>query len=308
MLKTRSVLLAKTEVTYNTDSAPVAGTDAILVENLSISYEGARKADRSATRPSLGKLKSLFAGTLIGVSFDVEIKGSGAAGTAPEIAPLLRACACTESIIGSTSVAYTPASTAHQSVTFYLFEDGLRYVMTGARGKVTCALGVATAGKLSFNFVGHLVGPTDVALPSPTYNAQVPVVVINAPFTIDSFAAVITKLDFDLGIEIAQLDNIAAADGYGVMTITGRNVSGSIDPEATLVASYDWITKWKSSASYALTTGVIGATAGNRYKVDMPAVVYTEIGFGDRSGVVSRSVKFQAVETTGDNEFTLIFT
>lgn len=308
MLKTRSVLLAKEETVYNTDPVPVAGTNAILVENLSISYDGARKADRMPVRPSLAKLKSLYAGTLIGVSFDVEIKGSGTAGTAPELGVLLKSCGCTETVVAVTSVAYTPASSGHKSLTMYLFEDGLRYVMTGARGKVTGELATANKGKLSFNFVGHLVGPTDVALPTPTYNSAVPPVVIGAPFTMDSYAAIISKVDFDLGLAITQPDNIAAADGYGQITITGRAVSGSVDPEATLVAAYDWVTKWKSSASYALTTGVIGATSGNRYKLDMPAVVYSEIGAGDRSGILTRSVKFQAVESVGDDDFALTFT
>ena len=307
MLKTRSVLLAKAESTYNTDAVPVVGTNAILVENLAISYE-ARRAERSPVRPSLAKLKSLYAGALVSLSFDVEIKGSGAAGTAPELGVLLLGCGCAETIVPATSVTYKPASSSHSSLTFYVFEDGLRYIITGARGAPTGSLQTAQVGKLSFTFVGHFSGPTDVAVPTPTYNSAVPPVVINAPFTIDSYAAVISKIDFDLGNEVAKPDNIAATDGYGQITITGRAVTGSIDPEATLVATYDWVTKWKSSAGYALTSGLIGSVAGNRYTLTMPAVVYTELGAGDREGILTREIGFSATESTGDDEFSLVFT
>ncbi|MEK9725757.1 MAG: hypothetical protein VW405_20055, partial [Rhodospirillaceae bacterium] len=93
MLKTRHVLLAEIESAYNTDPTPTAADNAILVENLSWSYAGARMADRSgAVKPGLVPLKNLYAGTLMEVSFDCEIKGSGSAGTAPAFGPLLRAC------------------------------------------------------------------------------------------------------------------------------------------------------------------------------------------------------------------------
>lgn len=308
MLKTRSVLLAKAEITYNTDPVPTAGANAILVENLALSWDGARRAERMPARPSLGKVKSLHAGTLLQLSFDVEIKGSGAAGTAPELGVLLQGCGFGETIVPATSVAYAPASSGHKSLTFYVYEDGLRYVVSGARGQVTGSLQTAMAGKLSFTFTGHVTGPTDIALATPTYNSALPPVVINAPFSIDSYSAVISKLDFDMGLEVGKPDSIAATDGYGQIQITGRAVTGSVDPEATLVAAYDWVSKWKSSAGYALTSGVIGATAGNRYALTMPVVVYTELGNGDREGILTRDLKFMATESAGDDELVLTFT
>lgn len=308
MLKTRAVLLAKVESVYNTDSVPVEGTNAILVENLAFSYDGARMAERAATRASLGKLKPIFAGTLGQLTFDVEIKGSGAAGTAPELGVLLKGCGFAETVVASTSVAYKHASSSHSSLSMYFFEDGLRYILTGARGMVTMSLQTGATGKLSFTFVGHVATPTDVALASATYNATVPSPVIAGAFAIDSYSAVISKLDCDWGIEVAKPDNLSASDGYGQIQITGRNVTGSVDPEATLVAAYDWVTKWKSSAAYALTTGAIGATAGNKYTVTMPAVTYTELAAGDREGILTRDLKFVAAESSGDDEVAITFT
>jgi Phage tail tube protein len=308
MLKTRAVLLAKVEGTYGTDSVPVAATNAVLVENLAFGYEGTRMAERAPVRPSLGKVKPIFAGQLGQLTFDVELKGSGAAGTAPELGPLLTGCGFSETIVAVTSVTYKHASSGHTSLTFYFFEDGLRYIMTGARGSVSLSLQTGATGKLSFTFVGHIASPTDVALAVPTYSAIVPAPVIAGAFSLDSYSAIISKLDVDWGIEVAKPDNLSAADGYGQIQITGRNVTGSVDPQATLVAAYDWIAKWKSSAAYALTTGTIGAAAGNRYAVTMPAVTYTEINAGDHEGILTRELKFVAAESAGDDEVSLAFT
>lgn len=311
MLTTRSVLLAEVEVTYNTDPTPSESTNAILVENLKHGFAGARMADRSkAVRPQFAPLKNLYAGALYEVSFDVEIKGSGTAGTAPEWGVLLQACGMEETVVAVTSVTYTPTSdpTDHKSVTFYVFEDGLRYKITGARGSFTASLAVANAGKLSFKFTGHLVGPADVALAAPTYGSTVPPVVIGAAFAIDSYSAVISKFDFDLGITVATPDNLSASDGYGEIRITGMAPTFTIDPEATLVATYDWVTKWKSSAAYAVSTGTIGSTAGNRYAVTAPAAVYSEVGNGDRAGIITREIKGQLVDTTGDNFISIALT
>lgn len=310
MLKTRAVVLAKIETTYNTDPTPTAGANAILVENLTHTFEGARRADRNVVKPGFAPLKSLYAGSLISISFDAEIKGSGTAGTAPEIGVLLRACGMTETVVAVTSVTYAPTSTPslHESATFYLYEDGLRYKLTGARGTFTTSLAVAQKGLMSFKFTGHLVGPADVALVSPTYNATVPTVMVGVAFAIDSYSAVITKLDIDPGLVLAMADNIAASDGYGEIRLTGSAPTFTIDPEAALVAAYDWVTKWQSSASYAMTTGTIGSTAGNRYAITAPAAVYSEIGNGDRSGVLSREIKGQLVDTTSDNWISIAFT
>lgn len=308
MLKTRAVLLAKVEATYNTDSVPVAGTNAVLVENLSFSYDGVRMAERMPVRSSLGKVKPIYAGALGQLTFDVELKGSGAAGTAPELGPLLRGCGFSETLVAVTSATYKHASSAHASLSFYFFEDGLRYIMTGARGSVSLSMQTGATGKLSFTFTGHIANPTDVALATATYNATVPAPVIAGAFSLDSYSAIIAKLDCDWGIEIGKPDNLSASDGYGEIQITGRNVTGSVDPEATLVAAYDWIAKWKSSAAYALATGTIGTVAGNRYALTMPAVTYTEIGPGDREGILTRELKFVAAESAGDDEASLAFT
>lgn len=311
MLKTRHVLLAKAEVTYNTDPTPTAGSNAILVENLAYSYAGARAADRSgAVKPGLVPLKNLYAGSLLEITFDVEIKGSGSAGTAPEFGPLLKACGMKETVLVS-SVQYNPASnpTDHGSATIWLYEDGIRYKVTGCRGSFTMSLQTAQVGKMSFRMVGHLSNRADASLVTPTLSSVVPPVLVGVPFVVDSYSAVITKFELDPGITVATPDNIAASDGYGEIRVTGHAPTFTIDPEATVLATYDWVAKWQANNAAIITVGTVGSTGGNQYSIGGPAAVYSEVGNGDRDGIITREIKGQLVDdAAADDAWAIIFT
>lgn len=291
---------------YGADAAPAA-SDAVLVENIQWDNRGRRMVDRPAIRSSLGTLKQVYGGSLIGMRFDVEIKGSGAAGTAPEFGQLLRACRKGETIVVSTSVTYKPVSASQEEGSLYYYEDGKLWKLLGVRGNVTGNLRTGGVGKLSFDLVGHLTGPTDAGLVTPSYDSTVPPALINVPFTIDSYAAVIEALSWDLGNVIAMPPSIAAADGYGEISITSRDVNGTFDPEAVLVATKDFMGQFKSGAAMNLTTGVIGATAGNRYQVTMPAISYRDISPGNREGIRTYNNAFGAAEVSGDDELSLVF-
>ncbi len=310
MLDKRAVLLAKDEVTYNTDSVPVAATDAILIEDLAWAFASQRMYQQNPVRASLGKLKPVYAGALISVSGKCEMKGSGVAGTAPEIAPLLRASGWAETISAGVSVTYKPVSAqaSHKSSTQYFYDDGLLLKMTGCRGKCSFDLSVGKAAMASFEFTGHFVSLTDVALPSAVYDSAVPPMLVNVPFTVGGYAAVISKLAFDLGIELSIPESIAAADGYGEIQITGRLPTGSFNPLRVTKATKDFIADWQSSAALALDSGVIGSVAGNKLQVTMPKITYVDIARGNQNNVGTYENKFQAAENAGDDEISMVFT
>ena len=310
MLDRRAVILVKDEVTYNTDSVPVAGTDAIMSEDFKWAFVSSRMHQRRPVRASLAAMKPIYAGTLISVSGKTEIKGSGAAGTAPEIAPLLRASGWAETISGGVSVTYKPTSVqaSIKSSSMYFYDDGLLLKITGARGKTNVDLAVGSVGYLNWEFTGHFVSVTDVALPSATYDSTAPSPLLSVPFAADAYSAVISKLAFDLGAEISTDESIAAADGYGEVMVVGRQVTGSFDAARVTKATYDFIGKWQSGAVIALDTGVIGGTAGNKYQITMPAITHTEVGRGARNNIGTYEMKFAAAENTGDDEVSIVFT
>lgn len=307
MLTNREVIAVKIESTYNTDPTPNPSTDAVLIENVSFSYTGQRMVERPAIRTSLGGLKPLYGGSLGQITFDCEIKGSGAAGTAPELDALYQACGLGATVVASTSVTYKPASVNHKSVTIYYYQDGKLRKLTGCRGEVTFKLAVGNKAMASFTMTGHTSAPTDVALPTAAYDSTVPAVMINTGFTVDSYSAIIDTLEFSLGNQISTPANIAAVDGYGEVRIGKRQVQGSFDPEEVLVATYDFDAKWRTGAAMALSTNQIGS-AGNRFQVTMPSITYIDVGQGDRDGTRTLQIPFRAMESTGDDELSLIFT
>lgn len=309
MLVTREVLGVKIESVYGTDSVPTAAADAMLVEDLNFTFADARMHERNPVKPTFGSLGDLYAGALIEITGRVEIKGSGVAGTPPEIDPLLRACGMGVTNVPATSDTYAPVSDGQESVSVYLFEDGLRYNILGCRGMLNLACEIGQPGMLDFTLKGHFSGPTDVALPTPTFNATAPVVAHGMPFVTDGFSANISGLNMDFGNQFGVPDDLTAADGFGEVHIVGpRRVIGGFDPLATLVADYDWVSKWQADNAASMTTGVIGSVAGNRWQLTCPLTQYREIGRGDNNGIRSRDIGFLAQETSGDDEWSLVFT
>lgn len=309
MLTNREVILAKVETVYGTDIVPVEGTDAVLVENPAWANEGLRMNERPAVRANINMLQHVYGGRLATITFDVELKGSGTAVDAPpEMGVLLRGCGFLETINAAVDVTYTPASTGHESLTIYYFQDGVRYIILGCRGNVSFNLEAGAIGKASFSFTGHVALPTDVALASPTYDGVVPVANISVPFDLGGYSAIINALSWDMSNTIATPPDISASDGYSEVQLTQRDVNGSFDPEAVVVATDFPLQDLEQGNTLALDTGVIGGTAFNKYQVTMPAIYYRDVSPGDRDGVRTLDTPFGAAESTGDDEVTIVFT
>ena len=144
LLSRKRLLLAKLETTYGTDPTPVVGSDAILVRNIEVTPLEVDTVNRELIRPFLGQADQLLAQQRVLINFEVELAGSGSAGTAPAYGPLLQACRCTETVVSSTSVTYAPNSAAPpKSATIYFHNDGVLHKATGGRCPFTrdCEVG-----------------------------------------------------------------------------------------------------------------------------------------------------------------------
>lgn len=307
MLTRKAVVLAKAEVTYNTDPTPDGTNDAMLVTAPDLRVEG-EMLTRDYVKASLSPLGHVIGKKKCTLSFETELKGSGAAGTAPETGVLFRACGMDETIVAVTSVTYDPLSDAQESCTFYVFLDGLRHVITGCRGSYSIDMMAGQFGKVTWNFEGRYVTPTDVALPSITVDTTLPQIIQSSSFTVNSYAAVINALTFDIANTIGAPGDVNSADGYGELRITARDSQGSIDPESTLIATHDFWTDWEDATPRAISI-TIGATAGNICDIDIGQAVYREIGYGDREGVRTYEIPFTAAESASANdEISIAFT
>ena len=116
-LRTRNtVVLAKIEGTEGVDAAPVAGTDAVLVESPRINVKPVVITTNEVTS-SLDDFGAIVGGMTVEISFDCYLKGSAAAGTAPEWGKLLKACRFAETITATAVPAAPEACAAGGSTT-----------------------------------------------------------------------------------------------------------------------------------------------------------------------------------------------
>jgi hypothetical protein len=306
------VLLAKTESVYNTDSVPVAGTNAVFIRNPNLQTEGLRMNERGSIRGSLGKLQKVYGGRLARLTFECEMKGSGTAGTAPEVGALLEACGMDETVVAVTSVTYQPVSTAHESVTIYYFEGGRkRHILTGCRGTVSFTVEAGGILYAHFSFLGHFTEPTDQTQPVPVYNAQVPRAALGMTVSINGVTAVtVSSWTFNLNNVLSASPSFTPADGYGEVIVADRDVTGELVMESELDSVIDLDLLFSAGTRFAFLSGTIGSVAGNRIALSTPATstYITDQQLGENDSIRNRTVPLAIDDSVVDQEISVAFT
>jgi hypothetical protein len=306
MLTRKCTLLAKAETTYGTDAAPTAALNAILAKDVDIRPLG-EELVRDFLRSSLSPLPHVIGERYGELKFATELKGSGAAGTVPEIGVLFKGCWFSETINAGVSVVYQPSSAATSSITFYVYRDGLLYKLLGSRGTGELDLSVGKYGVINWTFQGLYSDVTDSALQAGTYNATLPPVIVGASFSIGAYAAVATKLAFNIANQFAFRRDLNNANGIREVLISGwPDRGGSFDPEAVLEATHPFYANWKNGTQAALSV-TAGSSAGDRCVITAPKVQYKSITPGDREGIYVYDVPFRLAQNAGDDEVLFTF-
>ena len=306
-LVSNQIVQVKVESTSGTYDTPANG-DAILCSNVSVKPSDARMYDRDVIKGTLGGLAQIYAGSLMEVTFDIEIKGSGTAGTAPESDAVFQMTGFAPTTVAVTSVTYNPISTGFKTASIAVDVDGKLYKIKGAVGNMDFSLTTGEVAKASVTAVGRLESLTDGAVAGATYDSSVPAALINVPFTIGGYGAVVSAISLTMNNTIAKPADISDAEGYGQPRITMRSVEGSFDPEQVLIATESFDADWRSGAVKVLTTGAIGGTAGNITTFTCSYVSYRDVQVGDREGILTHDIPFGAAESAGDDEISIAFT
>lgn len=311
ILSNRAVVAAKAETTEGT-AISLAGADA----NFQV-MEPRFEADipmfkREILDGSLSPFKMIAGTRLAKLSFKVENKGSGTAGTAPAIGKLLKACGFGETVVASTSVTYAPISTlaSIDSLSMALYKDGLRKAIRGARGNVKYSAKNGEPGMFEFEFIGVYDAVTDVAMLTPSgVETTVPVPLLSALFSVASFSAFVSQISFDMANTIEPRPDINKAEGYISALLTKREPKGSFDPEDELVATHDFYGRWLAGTTGALTWKHPGS-AGNICTFTVPVCQYTKIAENDRNGIATLGTDFLMARSasTGNDEVSIAYT
>jgi hypothetical protein len=173
-------------------------------------------------------------------------------------------------------------------------------------GSVTCDFVDGKPSTFSFDFKGVWAAPTDVALLSPTYSAQLPPDFMGATLTIGSYTPLVSKLSIKVANTVELRNDATQATGFISAVITDREITGSLDPEASTVATHDAFGIWLAGTTAALTA-TVGAS-GSGFSFGAPALQAKSIKEGDRGGIQTHDQDFVATcGTTADSELTLTF-
>jgi len=308
LIARKAYILAKSEATYATSSTP-ANTDAVLVRNLELTPLAGDVVSRDLLRPYLGNSEQLIARTYAELTFEVELAGSGTAGTAPRYGNLLKACGTSETVVASTSVTYAPVSTSFSSSTIVYNCDGLNHVLTGCRGSFTIRAEVGQIPTISFSMVGIFNAPTDLSPVAATYSNQATPLVFRqgntSSFSIFGYSGLLQSFDFDLANSTIYRQLVGSSTGE--VLITDRKPAGSVVIESPTIAAKDFFTVALGNTTGS-TTFLHGTTAGNRVTFTAAQSDITAPTYSEQDGVSMMTLPFVATPTTaGNDELSLVF-
>ena len=302
-------ILAKAESSYGTDPTPTGSANYVQVIDLNIEPVVSDEVSRDLIRPYMGNYEVIPANTRVNVTFDVEMAGSGSAGTAPKYGAILKACALSETVVSSTSVTYAPVTTPSDSVTLFVNYDGIRHKVTGARGTFSINCEVNNIPRISFSLTGIFNAPTDTALPTVTVSNQAsPLIFKNGStsnFSIFGFAAALQSWNLDFNNEVIYRELVG---GTKEVLITDRRPSGTAVIESVALSSHNFFTDY-TGTSTGTNTWLHGTTAGNKVTVSCPQTDLGQPTYSESDGITMLNLPFMATTTaSANNEFSLVYT
>ncbi len=304
LFERKSVLTAKIESTYGTDSVPVAATNAVKIENLTVDPLNQETVQEGTIQPHFGGKRKIGVRESVDISFDVQIAGSGTAGTAPAYAELFRMCANAETIVAATSAGYNPISSAIESGTIYFYADGVLHKAVGCRGNVSLKISAGGIPVYSFTFKGLYAPVTDVTLPTPTLTAyKTPLVAnsTNTTFSIHGYAAVLSEFTLDYGNQVVHGDDI----GDEQIMIIDRNVTAKAVIRAPDIATKDFYAIVRAE-TLGVVTVTQGTVAGNIIESKGDTVQLSNPTYSEKNGIRMLNLDLDYIPTdVGNDEHTI---
>jgi hypothetical protein len=239
----------------------------------------------------------------------------GAAATAPNLGKAFKSCGLLETVVSSTSVAYTPNATKDEGDSInatiavqFLFTSGnaVQVLGKGCIGEVSVTLenGALVA---DFEWVGALVSVTDataLVLTSPDTGAA-PQLVAGATITVGAVAKDIDNLMLKAGttreLQVANSD----ATGYLKAVIRKREPELSINPRMMRLTNDTNYTRWAAGTQSAFSAAT-PTVSGLKWTISAPKASLK----GDKPGARGQEVTWEETyslrESSGDDEFKIM--
>lgn len=306
-LKNKQLILVKKESTYGTDASPTNDLNAVQTGDVTITPLAGDSVARNIVRPHFGNNQNVMVTKYVTIDFEVELAGSGAAGTGPQYSALMQACGFAETIVASTSVSYLPitlssVTQAGTSATIYFQRDSIKHVLLGARGTFNLDLTVKQLPKMKFTMTGLLGTITDNALDTTglTYNAPAPIAISTAnttPLSLFGYTPVMESLTIDIANDV----KFRALVGSESVIISDRKPKGNIKFECPSLAIKNFFDLAQNSTLGAFNI-THGLTAGNIVKIETSSVGIDAPKYADNDGVVMLDCGMTFIPSSAGND------
>jgi hypothetical protein len=194
------------------------------------------------------------------------------------------------------------------SLSMATYEDGLKKLLKGARGKVKLNFKVGEPVVLDFDFSGAYKSISDVSLlSSVVHETTKPPVFLNASLSIESLQAKISELEIDWANVLGIRDDVNDPGGVFSYIISDRKPVGSFNPEMVSVSSHDFFGKWFAGEEMVLRF-MVGEASGNKFLFYAPKTQYSKVADEDREGIATARTSFSLNGTLepGDDELAIL--
>lgn len=201
-------------------------------------------------------------------------------------------------------VVFKPISTGLPTATVWLYRDGRLWKFYGAAGDLSIAMQSGRRANFNVNLTSLFGSLTDASLVDPTLSTIRPPVwkgSSGGAALLGGLPIACSSLSLGFGNQVVAPDDPNALEGFQTPGITGRDLTGSVDPLATLVATRATFADFRGNTPRDLVARW-GSVAGNRMHLTVPRAKYTQVGEADRQGFVTDAVQFQASSGSGKNK------
>lgn len=305
----KTVLLAKSETTYDTDPSPSSTVDAIMALNVNVK-ESFGVEQRNIQWKFLDKLPSVLGELMAEVTFETPVIGSGAAGTAPRLGVLFKASAHAEAVSGGVSVTYSPTSSNHGSCTIYVYMDGTLHILTGCKGTGKLIFAAGKQLMMQWSFTGRWIKRTVSALPGTvTYEstAKLPPVCKSCVLTYNTkIGLIVGNCELDIANKVVKRPSLNDANAIVGFEITDRDPKMTLDPESQFLTSFDF--RGDLLTTQRPFSVLASQAAGNICTLNVPKLNLAKIDYGAANEIVLEKLEGECSANAGDDAYNVVFT
>lgn len=315
MVDTYKVTLFKKESVYGTDAAPVVGTNGALTRNFNMGEPiQVDQLDRPLDLPSRGRRKSAATNARVPFSYELEMAGSGTAGTAPPWMEHLEMCGMAAPVLTAVTDAqqkFAAIGTALSSGTLWHWMGGMRTRARGSRATFGFDFTVGAYPFLSINGMGLLpaspTAPIDTTAPGGAVDLDrwiepVEVNTDNTDFTLDGYALVLRQFTGAANADV-QMRNLVGAN----YVVRGNHAwTGTIVAEAPALGTKDYFAKLKAGDEMVVHLQH-GTVAGNIVEVDGDQLQILRITRSEDNDVMMVTIEY-GLNITAAGQDDLLFT